>query len=123
MKQTRSSASLSANNRAVLTASTTEDVEASTGALAGLLLATLPRDAIYWALAPLDQMKANLASTGYPAERIDYVVGDVCDRAVAAGYPLVRVDPRGTRTALCAACARRCADRRRLRSLGRLAPR
>ena len=61
-----------------MTAPTVEDVEASTGALAGTLLAALPRDDVYWALAPLDQVKANLASTGYPLDRIEYIAGDVC---------------------------------------------
>ena len=79
-----------------MTAPTAEDVEANTGALAGALLAAaLPRDDIYWALAPLDQVKANLASTGYPADQIDYVIGDVCEtlpRRTPQPIALLRLD-------------------------------
>lgn len=48
-----------------------------------------------WAYAPLDEVKANMASTGYPADRIDYVAGAVeetlPDRAPAR-IALLRLD-------------------------------
>jgi len=38
-----------------------------------------PRDAAVWAVASLDDVQANLARTGYPADRIRYVKGKVED--------------------------------------------
>lgn len=53
------------------------------------------RDAPVWAVAGLDDVRANLASTGYPAERIHYVPGKVED-TIPATLPeriaLLRLD-------------------------------
>ena len=53
------------------------------------------RDANVWAVAGLDDVRANLASTGYPADRIHYVQGKVED-TIPATLPeriaLLRLD-------------------------------
>ena len=54
-----------------------------------------PRDAPVWAVASLGDVQANLASTGYPAERIHFVQGKVEDTIPAAGperIALLRLD-------------------------------
>jgi hypothetical protein len=53
------------------------------------------RDAPVWAVATLDDVRANLASTGYPAERIHCVQGKVEDTIPGAGpqrIALLRLD-------------------------------
>jgi hypothetical protein len=64
-----------------MTAPDGRDIEAATGRTASSLLAASARDDHnhIWAVAPLDAVRANLGSTGYPPERIDYIAGDVCE--------------------------------------------
>ncbi|MBL8839363.1 MAG: glycosyltransferase [Alphaproteobacteria bacterium] len=73
------------------------DVESMTGRPAEQLLAASPRDDQnhYWAMAPLDAVKRNMALTRYPAERVDYIVGDVCEtleHRVPQRIALLRLD-------------------------------
>jgi O-methyltransferase len=46
---------------------------------AQMMAATTPDEANIWALAPLEEVRKNMASTGYPAERIHYKKGKVED--------------------------------------------
>jgi hypothetical protein len=66
------------------------------GAAASDILASLPRaDESFWCIAGLDEVKANLARTGYPAERLHFVKGKVEDTlpAEAPGQiALLRLD-------------------------------
>jgi O-methyltransferase len=56
------------------------DVQAESGRSAAKVLASAPQtqENVFWAIAPLDRVKENLATTLYPEDRIDYVIGDVC---------------------------------------------
>ncbi|HZZ88745.1 MAG TPA: TylF/MycF/NovP-related O-methyltransferase [Caulobacteraceae bacterium] len=56
-----------------------EDRRARDATGAAALLASSGRDAKVWAYSPLDEVRANLASTGYPAERVRFVQGKVED--------------------------------------------
>lgn len=73
----------------------TEHDKALSGELAQTQLARTDREHPLWAVAGLDDVKANLASTGYPAERIHYVQGKVED-TIPATLPkqiaLLRLD-------------------------------
>jgi hypothetical protein len=55
----------------------TDADRAADGTPARVLLAEQDRDTWVWAYAAFDQVKANLAKTGYPAERIHFVKGKV----------------------------------------------
>lgn len=57
------------------------DVEVASGNKAEALLAIAPPSPNnhYWAVAPLDAVKQAMASTGYPSDRVEYSVGDVCE--------------------------------------------
>jgi O-methyltransferase len=57
----------------------TEHDRALSGESAQAQLARTDREHPLWAVASLDDVRANLASTGYPAERIHYVQGKVED--------------------------------------------
>lgn len=57
----------------------TEHDKALSGELAKTQLDRTERDHPLWAVASLEDVKANLAATGYPAERIHYVRGKVED--------------------------------------------
>jgi O-methyltransferase len=57
----------------------TEEDRAADGTPAAELLATRPKTARLWAVADLDDVRAGMAETGYPAERIHYHVGRVED--------------------------------------------
>jgi O-methyltransferase len=57
----------------------TEEDRAPNGTPAAELLATRPKTARLWAVADLDDVRAGMAETGYPAERIHYHVGRVED--------------------------------------------
>ena len=61
-----------------MSAPTEHDRRAGGPAAADLLAATT-KDAKVWAYSPLDEVRANLASTGYPAERVRFVRGKVED--------------------------------------------
>lgn len=73
----------------------TEHDKALSGELAQAQLARTDREHPLWAVAGLEDVKANLASTGYPAERIHYVQGKVED-TIPATLPqqiaLLRLD-------------------------------
>lgn len=71
------------------------DRRASDAAAAAELLAATGRDAKVWAYSPLDEVRRNLASTGYPADRLHFVQGKVED-TIPANAPeaiaLLRLD-------------------------------
>jgi O-methyltransferase len=73
----------------------TEEDKALDGTPAAELLAAQSRDAKIWAVADLDDVRAGMAETGYPAERIHYHVGRV-EETVPAQAPeriaLLRLD-------------------------------
>ncbi|MCR5885695.1 TylF/MycF family methyltransferase [Rhizobacter sp. J219] len=73
----------------------TEHDKALSGELAQTQLERTDREHPLWAVAGLEDVKANLASTGYPAERIHYVQGKVED-TIPATLPkqiaLLRLD-------------------------------
>ena len=57
-----------------------EDVDRDlTGTSAFARLASEPTTDPIWAVGPLDEVRANLLATGYPAERVRFVVGKVED--------------------------------------------
>ena len=65
------------------------------GPLAGELLESRPRDSNVWAVADLDDVRAGMAQTGYPAERIHYHPGLVEDTVPAKAperIALLRLD-------------------------------
>jgi len=55
------------------------DRRARGGVAAAELLATSAKQAKVWAYSPLDEVRANLRSTGYPMERVRFVQGKVED--------------------------------------------
>jgi O-methyltransferase len=57
------------------------DIRHADGASAAAILAAAPRDEgnVYWAASSLDTVQRNLATTGYPPQRIRYVKGRVED--------------------------------------------
>jgi O-methyltransferase len=55
------------------------DRAAGSGKSAALLLKEADEASLIWAHAPLDEVRANLASTNYPADRIRFVKGRVED--------------------------------------------
>jgi hypothetical protein len=57
----------------------TEHDRRAGGPAAADLLAASGKDAKVWAYSPLDEVRANLQSTGYPVERIRFVQGKVED--------------------------------------------
>lgn len=56
------------------------------GAPAAALLASAPRDAHVWGVAAIDDVRRNIASTGYPRERIRFVAGPV-EETIPATLP------------------------------------
>ena len=74
---------------------TDEDTHRVSGEPARLQLERAGRDDAVWAVAGLDDVRANLASTGYPAERIHFVQGKVEDTIpgrLPAAIALLRLD-------------------------------
>ncbi|HEY3797821.1 MAG TPA: TylF/MycF/NovP-related O-methyltransferase [Caulobacteraceae bacterium] len=67
------------------------DKRARDAADAGRLLDTSKRDEKIWCYSPLDEVKANLASTGYPADRTRFVQGKVEDTLPAAAPESIAV--------------------------------
>jgi O-methyltransferase len=59
-----------------MTPATAEDVDLD-GKPAEQLLETHGRDSVFWAYAGLDEVRRNMESTGYPSDKIRYVVGPV----------------------------------------------
>jgi hypothetical protein len=73
---------------------TAED-KALSGESAEAQLARTGRDHPLWAVASLEDVKANIASTGYPAEKIHYVKGKVEDtipQTIPQRIALLRLD-------------------------------
>ncbi len=73
----------------------TEHDRDPTGALAAERLKTSPKDSALWAVANLNDVQANLRSTGYPADRIHFVRGKVEDTIPDTGpqrIALLRLD-------------------------------
>lgn len=57
----------------------TEHDRRAGGPAAADLLAASGKDAKVWAYSPLDEVRANLQSTGYPTERVHFIQGKVED--------------------------------------------
>lgn len=56
---------------------TEHDREAHSGTSADSMLAAADKDELVWCYAGIDDVKANVAQTGYPAERLHFVQGKV----------------------------------------------
>jgi O-methyltransferase len=73
----------------------TEKDRTNDGRLAAELLETRPKSARVWAIATLDDVKAGMAETEYPSERVHYHVGPV-ERTIPGEAPdriaLLRLD-------------------------------
>jgi O-methyltransferase len=72
-----------------------EDVDATSGKLAIDLLATNNRDTEIWAYAPLEDVRKNLESTGYPSERFHFIKGmveETIPRAAPGDISILRLD-------------------------------
>ena len=77
-----------------MTPPTARDVQFD-GAPAVELLATSSRDAHVWAIAALDDVRRNLASTGYPLEQMRFVIGPVevtIPRTIPDAISILRLD-------------------------------
>jgi O-methyltransferase len=73
----------------------TEEDKALSGESAKAQLERTARDHALWAVASLEDVKTNLASTGYPADRIHYVKGKVEDTipgTLPTAIALLRLD-------------------------------
>ena len=68
-----------------MTEPTAVDRCASTGETATRLMETTPKTGKLWAYSPLDEVKSNVATTGYPANRIVFVEGRVEETIPACG--------------------------------------
>lgn len=80
-----------------MTAPTDADVEATTGVTAKELLAStdVADGNNVWCVAGIDDVRANITSTGYPVERIEFIEGDVAEtlpRAAPERIALLRLD-------------------------------
>ncbi len=62
-----------------MAAPTAEDLDLDGKHADDLLAAAPDREELIWCLAPLDQVKANLAEIGYPAENYSFIKGKVED--------------------------------------------
>jgi hypothetical protein len=67
-----------------MSAPTDLDWRASSGKPAAQMLGSADRSAAIWCRSPLDEVKRNMASTGYPASQVTYVKGKVEDTIPAA---------------------------------------
>jgi hypothetical protein len=67
-----------------MSAPTEHDRRADDAASAASLLANSRKSDPVWAYSPVDEVRANMASTGYPGERVHYVQGKVEDTIPAA---------------------------------------
>lgn len=74
---------------------TEHDRETQGGASADAMLASANKDALVWCYAGLEEVKANVARTGYPVERLHFVRGKV-EETIPATMPgtiaLLRLD-------------------------------
>jgi hypothetical protein len=71
------------------------DIQANSGKAAADLLASADKSTAVWAYSPLDDVKRNLARTGYPDARLHFVVGKVEDTIPAEApeqIALLRLD-------------------------------
>jgi hypothetical protein len=91
-----------------MTAPTSLDVEAGTGVSAASMLETTPVDDgnNVWCVAGIDDVRTNVASTGYPLSKFTFVEGDVTQtlhESVPDSIALLRLDTdwyESTRTGL-----------------------
>jgi hypothetical protein len=67
-----------------MTAPTDPDRHAGSGESAAGMLQDSDKDALIWCRAPLEEVKRNMASTGYPPDRVTYVKGKVEETIPAA---------------------------------------
>jgi len=77
-----------------MSAPTSADLSAE-GTAAQTLLDQAPREAAIWCCATLDEVRANLLSTGYPAEKIQLIKGKVEDtipKTLPSALSLLRLD-------------------------------
>jgi O-methyltransferase len=80
-----------------MTAPTGEDIEAGTGISAAAMLETTPvaDGNNVWCVAGIDDVRANVLSTGYPSDRFNFVKGDVSQtlhESVPDTIALLRLD-------------------------------
>ncbi len=69
-----------------MSAPTEHDRRALDGELAARMLQNTAKDATIWCHAPLDEVKHNMDSTGYPANLVTYVPGKV-EHTIPASAP------------------------------------
>jgi O-methyltransferase len=77
-----------------MSAPTPRDVQFD-GAPADALLASSARDTHLWGVAPLDEVRRNLAATGYPVDEMRFVVGPVEEtipRTTPESIAILRLD-------------------------------
>lgn len=77
-----------------MSAPTPRDVQFD-GAPADALLASSARDTHLWGVAPLDEVRRNLAATGYPVDEMRFVVGPVEEtipRTIPRSIAILRLD-------------------------------
>ncbi len=77
-----------------MSAPTARDVQFD-GAPADGVLAASSRDSYVWGVAALDEVRRNLASTGYPIDRMRFIAGPVEDtipRTVPEAIAILRLD-------------------------------
>jgi O-methyltransferase len=67
-----------------MSAPTDHDRHAGSGRLAAGMLGDAGKDSMIWCNAPLDEVKRNMASTGYPTDCVTYVKGKVEDTLPAS---------------------------------------
>src|SRR5665213_943463 len=78
-----------------MTPPTDKDIDFRGAKAAALLARSGKEDNLAWAYSPLDEVKSNLARTGYPVERFIFVAGDVLATLPAqapASIALLRLD-------------------------------
>jgi hypothetical protein len=69
-----------------MSAPTDADVDANTGESAARLLNSASKDELVWCYSALDEVKANVARTGYPMERVRFIKGKV-EQTIPAVLP------------------------------------
>lgn len=74
-----------------MSAPTDNDRHAGTGELAAGMLRGSDKSDLIWCRAPLEEVKRNMASTGYPQDRVSYIKGKVEDTIPAAAPAQISV--------------------------------
>jgi len=74
-----------------MSAPTDEDRHAKSGELAAGMLDKSHKSELIWCHAPLEEVKRNMASTGYPSDRVTYVRGRVEETIPAAAPAQISV--------------------------------